>query len=114
MFRIQQKSLLNIRKKPAVFLQHGFLSSADTWVVNRNDVAPAFQLARDGYDVWLGNSRGSKYGRAHGTLDPDQEIDKKKFWQFSFVEMGEFDAPTQIDYVREYTQQDKITYIGHS
>ena len=54
--------------------------------------------------MWLGCSRGSKYGRAHATLDPDQELDKKKFWEFSFIEMGEFDAPTQIDYVREYTK----------
>ena len=64
--------------------------------------------------MWLGNSRGSKYGRTHGSLDPDKVEDKQKFWQFSFVEMGEFDNPTMIDYVREYTNQDKITYIGHS
>ena len=34
MFRIQKKGFINIRKKPAVFLQHGILSSADTWVIN--------------------------------------------------------------------------------
>ena len=28
--------------------------------------------------------------------------------------MGKFDAPEQVDYVRRYTDQDKITYIGHS
>ena len=28
--------------------------------------------------------------------------------------MGKFDAPEQVDYVRKYTQQEKITYIGHS
>ena len=34
MFRIEQKRFINIRQKPAVFLQHGILSSADTWVIN--------------------------------------------------------------------------------
>lgn len=75
-------------------LQHGLLSSADTWVINKYDVAPAFQLASNGYDVWLGNSRGSKYGRTHSSLDPDSPEDMKKFWEFSFVEMGEFDLKT--------------------
>lgn len=46
LFRIQQKRFINIRRKPAVFLQHGLLSSADTWVLNQQATAPAFQLAR--------------------------------------------------------------------
>ena len=72
---------------------HGILSSADTWVINPNTDGPAFKLAREGYDVWLGNSRGSKYGRNHVSLDPDDEEDSAKFWQHSFVEMGEYDLP---------------------
>ena len=114
MFRVQLRGFLRRRKKPAVLLQHGLLSSADTWVINKDDVAPAFQLARAGYDVWLGNSRGSKYGRSHVSLDPDSEEDSESFWRYSFVDMGEHDLPIQIEYVRDYTQQDKITYVGHS
>jgi lysosomal acid lipase/cholesteryl ester hydrolase len=40
---------------PVVFLQHGITDSADCWIMNYNEVAPAFQLVRAGYDVWLGN-----------------------------------------------------------
>ncbi len=29
------------------------------YVSHRADVAPAFVLAEQGYDVWLGNNRGS-------------------------------------------------------
>ena len=38
-----------------VFLQHGILDSADCWFVNSPDKAPALKLAREGFDVWLGN-----------------------------------------------------------
>ena len=46
---------------PAVFLQHGITDSADCWIMHYADKAPAFQLVNDGYDVWLGNQRGTKY-----------------------------------------------------
>ena len=37
------------------------------------EVAPAFQLVRAGYDVWLGNQRGTKYSMGHQTLNPKKD-----------------------------------------
>jgi len=68
-------------------------------------------LARAGYDVWLGNQRGTKYSMGHKSLNPKKD---KAYWEFSFTEMGDYDAPAQVDYVRSATGIDKVTYIGHS
>lgn len=95
----------------AVFLQHGLFSSAETWVMNAEN-AVAFTLARAGFDVWLGNNRGSRYSRKNNHIDPDR--DPAEFFNFSFFELGEFDAPAQIDFVRKETGQSKIAYVGHS
>jgi len=90
---------------------HGITDSADCWIMNYNSTAPAFKLARLGYDVWLGNQRGTKHSLGHTTLDPKKD---KAYWEFSYTEMGDFDAPAQVDYVRAFTGQNKISYVGHS
>ena len=79
-----------------MFLQHGILDSAATFVNNGPGLAPAYLLADKCYDVWLGNTRGSKYSRSHRTLNPDKD---KEFWNFSFVEMGRYDITAAVDYV---------------
>ena len=96
---------------PVVFFQHGLLSCSTTWIIQYPDLAPAFVMVRNGYDVWLGNNRGTTYSRKHESLNPDKD---KKYWEYSFPELGDFDAPAQIDFVREMTGVDKLTYIGHS
>ena len=76
------------------------------------DLAPAFQLLEMGYDVWLGNQRGTTHSLkpGHETLSTKS----KEYWDFSWVEMGLYDAPAQIDYVRKITGYNKLTYMGHS
>ena len=98
-------------KKGVVFMQHGFIDSADCWVMHNSNVAPAFQLVRAGYDVWLGNQRGTKYSMGHTHLNPSKD---KAYWEFSWTEMGKHDAPAQIDFVRAHSGFSKVAYIGHS
>jgi len=93
-------------------MQHGLMDAADAFVMNWADVAPAFVTSRAGYDVWMGNTRGNTYSRAHLTLDPD--YNKKKFWAFDFSEMGTYDIPANLDYITELTGVEKVSYIGHS
>ena len=95
-----------------VFLMHGITDSADCWIMHRPEVAPAFQLLEMGYDVWLGNQRGTTHSLTPGHVNMTTR--QKEFWDFSWTQMGLYDAPAQVDYVRASTGFDKLSYIGHS
>jgi len=38
----------------------------------------------------------------------------KKYWDFSFHEMGLYDLPANIDFVLNKTGKNQIVYVGHS
>mmetsp|Transcript_73183 Transcript_73183/g.101511 ORF Transcript_73183/g.101511 Transcript_73183/m.101511 type:complete len:204 (+) Transcript_73183:295-906(+) len=78
--------------------------------MNYADKAPAFVAASQGYDVWLNNSRGNKYSRAHTSLNPN----KNKFWYTDWEDMGLKDQPAVMEYITRQTGQEKVSYIGHS
>ncbi|CAK1547290.1 unnamed protein product [Leptosia nina] len=95
---------------PVVFVMHGLLCSADDLVTPGVNAGIAFLLAQKGYDVWMGNARGTKHSRSNIYTSPSE----KQFWDFSFHEIGFIDLPTMIDFVLEKTQRKTLTYIGHS
>ncbi|XP_014204869.1 lipase 3-like [Copidosoma floridanum] len=95
---------------PAVFLQHGLLSSSSDWVIAGRDKGLAFILSDLGYDVWLGNARGNTYSRSHANYSTSDV----RFWDFSWHEMGTFDLPAAISYITKLTQLENVSYIGHS
>jgi len=88
---------------------HGVGDSGDTWVVNDEEDSVGLKLANEGYDVWIGNVRGTKYGLKHTTLHKKQ----KKFWKFSWQNMSQYDLPAGFEYINKETGSN-ITYIGHS
>lgn len=104
-------TLIRIRSEgPVVFLMHGLVMSADDWVTAGTESGIAYLLANEGYDVWMGNARGSKHSRRHKTLAPSSQ----KFWDFSWDEIGRYDLPVMIDYVLDIRNQTKLIYVGHS
>ncbi|XP_014359958.2 lipase 3 [Papilio machaon] len=94
---------------PPVLLVHGIGDSSDSWLVLGPSKSLAYRLADDHFDVWLFNSRGNKYSKKH-----INKISQKKYWDFSFEEMGSKDLPATIDYILSKTSQSKLSYVGFS
>lgn len=95
--------------KPPVLLQHGLLMDGITWLLNSPHESLAFILADNGYDVWIGNTRGTNYSRGHTSLTPADSA----YWDWSWDELVAYDFPTTVQYVHDQTGQ-KLHYVGHS
>lgn len=113
LFRVQSKTQPKIISEPSgkvLLMIHGLADSSDTYIVNKEEWAPALFFANKNHDVWLGNVRGNKHSRNHTNLNPNKD---KAFWDFSMDEMVDIDVPEMCAYIYGITQK-KINYIGHS
>ncbi|KAI8042910.1 hypothetical protein M5D96_004233, partial [Drosophila gunungcola] len=93
-----------------VLLVHGLMGSSASWVELGPSNGLAYILYRKGYDVWMLNTRGNKYSRGH----IGHRLNPRKYWDFSFHEIGKYDVPAAIDLILSLTKQPTIQYIGHS
>ncbi|XP_071952706.1 gastric triacylglycerol lipase-like isoform X2 [Antedon mediterranea] len=98
------------RSQQVVFLQHGLGGSAANWVENMANESLGFLLADAGFDVWLGNVRGTTYSLKHRRL---KQTDKE-FWNWSWDAMALYDLPAMINYVLDVSHQKNLFYVGHS
>ncbi|CAL1407248.1 unnamed protein product [Linum trigynum] len=96
-------------KRTPVLLQHGVLMDGMTWLLLPPSQSLAFVLADKGYDVWIANSRGTKYSRGHVSLTTDD----KAYWNWSWDELVNYDLPATVGYVHNQTGQN-MHYVGHS
>jgi len=97
-------------KGPPVYLQHGFVDTSATWVINSETESLGFILADAGFDVWLGNTRGNEYCLKNVNYSNTTQ----EFWNFSWDEIAAYDVPAKISYILEQTKQSQLSYIGHS
>ncbi|KAK8270073.1 hypothetical protein V6Z11_D11G168800 [Gossypium hirsutum] len=95
--------------KPPVLLQHGLLVDAAAWLLNTPDESLGFILADNGFDVWLANTRGTKYSRGHTSLSSNDSA----YWEWSWDELVQYDLSALVQYVQYKTGQ-KLHYVGHS
>ena len=110
LFRIpSKKNVPHVPGSPVVFMQHGVLDLADTFIMDRP--SPGFLFADAGFDVWFGNSRGSFHSLGHTKWDCRTD---PQYWQFTWQHMADYDVPAMIPFVLQQTKQAQLTYVGHS
>uniref|UniRef100_A0A6P7G1A8 Lipase n=2 Tax=Diabrotica virgifera virgifera TaxID=50390 RepID=A0A6P7G1A8_DIAVI len=109
-FRIKAINGKEQENREPVLLQHGLLGSSEQFLHAKNN-SLALILFNNGFDVWLGNSRGNFHSRKHVSLDPDRD---KEFWFYTLDQMGQYDQPAVIDHILKTTGKQQISYIGHS
>lgn len=103
------------RGKRVAYLQHGLFDSSAGWILMGPHHGLGYWLADMGYDVWLGNARGNRYSRTHHTHDPDgRRGSRRRFWDFSWHQIGVIDLPAKINYITQVTGQRQMHYVGHS
>jgi pimeloyl-ACP methyl ester carboxylesterase len=113
-YRIQAKNSQIRSGLPVAYIQHGLLDSADSSILNTDTQSPGLILANQGFDVWIGNTRGNKYSLDHtnpnglNSSNPDSD-----FWNFSWQEMSIFDVPAAMEYIGQFTGK-PVNYLGHS
>lgn len=103
LFRIPGKG------KP-VFLLHGLVVTAESFIINQCAKSPAFILADNGYDVWLGNLRGNHISSKHEKISNEHN----DYWDFSFEDFIDYDFKSFINFIKSSTSYNKIAVVGHS
>ena len=99
---------MNSFKRP-LYLSHGLICSYELWIVNSEDLAPAFVLANAGVDVWLGSFRGTDFSLGHAFLNSEEP----GYWNFSWEQIATYDLSASVTYIHHMTNS-KISVGGHS
>lgn len=72
-----------------------------------------YVLYDQNYDVWMPNTRGNIYSTRHKKYNRNGK-QRKKYWNYTWHEIGKYDLAAVIDYVLKNTSFSKSHYIGHS
>jgi len=96
---------------PPVIIQHGDYDDGAGWLNGYATGLPMhLQLAEAGYDVYIGNNRGTEYCQEHVSL----KVEQKEFWEWSWAEMGIYDDVANIKMMKERSGAEKVFYLGWS
>ena len=102
----------NLGHRKPILLQHGHHMDSAIWFKEHNTGKPLpLQLFDAGYDVWLGNNRGSLNSGFSNQRHSSMNLED--FFDFTIAEMGEYDLPAFIYKIKQETQADKIAFIGY-
>lgn len=100
---------LGAQSGPPVLLLHGLFMGGDAWFMDSPNESLGFVLADHGFDVWVGNVRGTKWSHGHSSLSDGD----KEFWDWSWEEMALYDLEAMLTYINSKTSS-KVFVVGHS
>ena len=93
MHHIWSDEAQKLEKKGPIMFMHGEQSDSTIWLdeagkstCNSPDDAPMIQLANEGYDVYMPNNRGTRYGLGHSEDQWDYHYED--FWSFDLTTMA--------------------------
>jgi len=113
-WRLPSKAGISGNRK-SVLLQHGIFDTGFSWLFQETKKNLAIMLVDQGYDVWIGNVRGNMYSMEHENMKIFNPYNySSPFWDFSWDEMGKYDLPAMVTYIKGKTQTEKINYVCHS
>ena len=114
----------------SVLFQHGAMMDATLWVTNSpfsqgdaTGVPAFFKLADEGYDVWLGNNRATRYSNENSRYPKADEKQGEEYsypaqyrekYNTSWQEMGKYDVPAMLDKIIEESGNESVSYVGYS
>jgi pimeloyl-ACP methyl ester carboxylesterase len=97
--------------KGSVLCQHGDFGDGTWWMEQFTGTPFQLLLVDQGYDVWLGNNRGTEDSLGHETLNATDDND---YWKFTWADMGLYDDTANVSLIKEKAGVDKVFYIGFS
>lgn len=103
----------------SVLVMHGGTMDATSWFSwvkddpskTPMDLPAMLRLADEGYDIWFGSNRGTKYSNVNPRLEGATEEER---YDFSFYDFGVGDVPAMLDTITEVSGEKKVTYVGYS
>ena len=117
----------NIRSNYPILCMHGMGGNASQFIVTSDDGYLknsmdenmsdtdnnlSFFLSKRGYDVWVGNMRGSRYGLKH--INPKYSLESEEFWNFTMDDVVKYDLTAFIEHIRTVTSYENVGYVGVS
>ena len=81
-----------------------------SWFDTQHKSLPGL-LVKAGFNVYLGNDRGTRNSLSHKSINVKKEA--KKYFDFSFAELGKYDMPAVLNFVRSHAKSERVIYIGY-
>jgi lysosomal acid lipase/cholesteryl ester hydrolase len=101
----------SVNPEKVIFLQPGFASTGICYFSIKKK-SLAYLLQEKGYDVWIGNNRGSKFSSKHVSKNPKDV--NGDFWEFSLDDFAKYDITAEINYIKKRTGAKKVHFVGYS